>query len=109
MSIISVLLPKDRYRTLDYGEVAYLPRSMKKKDLYIELERLVKYYYSKNLSIKDLEEISETDDVFGYAEKAKNALLNNIVIKHSDIMGDLNFYEGYYKEKDGSYVIQLGS
>lgn len=107
LSIITVLLPRDRYDELEYGKVKYFPRSM--LTLYKELNKLQKYYYSEKLSKKELEEVSNTSDVFGYAEIAKNALLNNETLERSEIMGDLIFYEGFSKTKDGDYVVNLGS
>ena len=64
------------------------------------------------MSKVELNTVSETTDIFGYAEKALEALEayeEGLELKRYEIMGDCMFFEGLCQIGLDAYVLELGS
>ncbi len=66
-------------------------------------------YYQQILNEGELKLISDTDDGFGYAQKAGIALEHGVTLYRHQVMGDSMWFEGLSKVEDGVYRISLGS
>ena len=95
----------DRCSTLDYQE-----RTLEKNTFitYRDILQFVDGFYNGYFTKGELELVKDTNDCFGYSDKAKEAYENDLQLKRKDVMGDCVYFEGFRK-RGSKYELLLGS
>jgi hypothetical protein len=105
-----LVLPYHRFSE-NYNTILLKNKSYTMKELF---GIIYTFYNEKVMSYLDLKSLNSSD-VYEYIDDACKTLKENPneIIHPIDIMGDKQFYEGIYIEKDGAgdiqYILRLGS
>ena len=76
---------------------------------YRDVLNFVDNFYGGNLTRNELELIMNTDDGFGYSDKAKDAFNNNTSLRRIEVMGDREYFEGFIQIDENTWKLELGS
>ena len=85
-------LPVDRYRSLEPTILKF-----RKRTIHFTAGEILDHihrFYCAAMTKDELERVAKTDDVFGYARRAQDALANNTVLYREQVMGDCMYFEG---------------
>eukprot|EP01024_Parvocaulis_polyphysoides_P020856 TRINITY_DN1983_c2_g1_i2.p1 TRINITY_DN1983_c2_g1~~TRINITY_DN1983_c2_g1_i2.p1 ORF type:complete len:284 (-),score=36.40 TRINITY_DN1983_c2_g1_i2:391-1131(-) len=93
-----------------YSELSYSGKTLE-QDQFVTYKNVLDFvdeFYEGFLSVEELAKVKDTDDGWGYAEKAGEALERNQQIQRLEVMGDCQFFEGFRNYEDG-WILNLGS
>ena len=99
--IITITYPIDRYQELEPIKRTY---TSSRYFTPYEVLKLVRNFYQEKVTAEELDEQKEIDNP--YAEDYGYENIGDL--KRIDLMGD-PFFEGFRREEDGSYYLNLGS